>query len=301
MLSTYIRVAQLLELSAYGLLGYALGWGPGQTTLAALALFMLVRVFFVAGSFGLAWLYRSPRAAGHRIGPLAALAMMAREWAWLVRFNAFYVPWERVALRPDPAPGAKPGTPVVLVHGYFANRGYFKPLVERLEAEGLGPVFAPNLRSFHATLERFEAELSECLERIASGSGARVVVVAHSMGGLGIRAHLARHGSRHVARIVTVGSPHHGTALGAFGIGANAKQMRPGSGFIAALAAAEAGKGPGIPALSVYSAHDNMVAPQETSRLEWARNVAVRGRGHLELMFCDEVFALLRGEIQSAR
>jgi triacylglycerol esterase/lipase EstA (alpha/beta hydrolase family) len=298
MLSTFVRIAQLVEAGIYVLLGLALGWGVGGTALAAVALFLLARALFTAGSFALAWIYRTPRARQHRIGPGRTLAMLAREWQLVVAFNLVHVPWERFVLRPDPKPA--PGrTPIVLVHGYFANRGYWRALVHRLEAEGFWPVYVPNLRSWHATIERFESELSASLERIAGGCGRRAIVVAHSMGGLGIRAHLALHGTRHVQRVVTLGSPHHGTALGPFGLGANAKQMCRRSAFIAELEARE-GQGPGIPALSIYSTHDNMVAPQETSRLAWARNVAVPGRGHIELLHSDEVYALLRAELAAA-
>ena len=44
-----------------------------------------------------------------------------------------------------------------------------------------------------------------------------------------------------------------------------------------------------------------MVAPQEASRLPWARNVAVKGRGHLEVVHCDEVLELLRAELRAQR
>jgi pimeloyl-ACP methyl ester carboxylesterase len=188
----------------------------------------------------------------------------------------------------------------VLVHGYFANRGYFRPLVRRLEAAGVGPVFVPNLRSWHATIERFEAQLSAQLERIAAGCGRRVVVIAHSMGGLGIRAHLARHGDRYVERVITIASPHHGTALGAYGIGANARQMCPGSAFLADLERREAASPPAVPLLSIWSAHDNLVAPQESSRLPWARHEVLAGLGHLEIVHSPAVLAILRRELRGA-
>jgi triacylglycerol lipase len=76
--------------------------------------------------------------------------------------------------------------------------------------------------------------------------------------------------------------------------------MRIGSGFLRDLQARE-GTGPGIAALCIYSTHDNMVTPPETSRLPWARNRIVRGRGHLEMAHCEEVFALLREELGPPR
>jgi triacylglycerol lipase len=297
MLSTYIRTAQSLELALYAVLAWALGLGPAAAVLAVAIAFLGARAIFVATGFALAWLHRSPGAAEHRLPPPQAVALFAREYRWLLAFNLLYVPWDRFFVRRDPEPRAGEGTPIVLVHGYFANRGYFRPLVRRLEAEGLGPVFTPNLRSFHAPIERFESELSAHLQRVSAGCGKRAIVIAHSMGGLGVRAHLASHGNRYVERIVTIASPHHGTVLALHSTGAAPRQMRPGSEFLRDLAARE-GEGPRIRALSIYSMHDNLVAPPETSRLPWARNVALARLGHLETVHAQETFALVLAELR---
>ena len=297
MLSTYLRTAQFVELAIYSTAAYLLGLSWPQALLEVVVAFLGVRLLFVAAAFALAWLHRSPRAPEHRIGTASTLAMLAREYLSLLTFSVVHVPWERALLRADPPAQPGQGTPIVLVHGYFANRGYFRPMVRHLEQAGFGPVFVPNLRSYHATIERFEAELGACLERVAEATGKRCIVVAHSMGGLGIRAHLARHGTRHVERVVTIATPHHGTALARHAISPNARQMCPGSAFLRELERIEGAQGPGIPLLSIYSTHDNLVAPQATSRLPWARNVAVPGRGHIETVHAPEVVALVLAEL----
>ena len=297
MLSNFIRVAQLLELFIYALVAWASGLSLAQGAAMVGAAFLLTRLVFVASLFALASVHGGPRAPEHRIGAGATLAMVLREYRWFLLFNVLYTPWERFFMRADPPPARGAGPPVVLVHGYFANRGYFRPLAQRLEAAGLGPVHAPNLRSWHAPIEYFEAQLTAHLERVSAVAGRRVTVIAHSMGGLGIRAHLARHGTRHVERVVTIASPHRGTALARFAVGVNAAQMCPGSAFLAALESAEGAQGPGIPFVSIYSTHDNMVAPQETSRLPWARNVALPGMGHLETASSEAVIALVLREL----
>ena len=190
---------------------------------------------------------------------------------------------------------------MVLVHGYFANRGYFRALVSGLEAHGAGPVFAPNLRSWMAPIETAEEELHGHIERIVAGTGQpRVVLVGHSMGGLVARAYLARRGPGRVARLVTVASPHHGTALARWGIGPSGRQMRAGSAFLAALEAAEGARGAGVETVSIYSPHDNMVAPQATSRLAWARNVALPGLGHIAIAQSRELVAALLPVLEAA-
>jgi pimeloyl-ACP methyl ester carboxylesterase len=296
MLSRRVRIAQLLELCAYLALGTWLasrGWHWAAVALAALALAAGWRIGVLHLSFALSWLLRSPREVGDRIGAARALRMLARESGAFLMFNLLHCPWDALAIRRDPEPVPTDRTPVVLAHGYFANRGYFHELLRRLEAAGVGPIFTPNLRAFAASIERYEEELHAEIERVARGTGRRVVLIAHSMGGLAARLYLARRGTARVERLITIACPHHGTALAPFGTGENARQMRPGSPFLRELASREGARGPGIPAVSLYSPHDNMVFPQATSRLPWAENIAIPGQGHLCMIGAEGVAAAI--------
>jgi hypothetical protein len=100
--------------------------------------------------------------------------------------------------------------------------------------------------------------------------------------------------------VITIASPHQGTALAALGPGENARQMRRHSEFLRALAHAEGGQGPGVPFTSIYSTHDNLVAPQESSLLPWARNVAMHGIGHVDLLGCPKLAGLILAELGAA-
>lgn len=90
-----------------------------------------------------------------------------------------------------------------------------------------------------------------------------------------------------LARLITLGTPHHGTILANFGIGINAAQMRRARhGCSSAwLRALDAGETPALRALmtSIYSHQDNIVAPQTSSCLQGARLIAVGGVGHVAL------------------
>ena len=304
MLSRIALLEQVLELAFYAAIGAWLGTRHGFGT-PGIALFMAAgilatRLALVCASFTIAWLYRTPRAAGQRLGIAATAAMVLREWRAILELNLVLTPWERYVLRPDPrpAPGASPA--IVLVHGYLANRGCFRTLLRNLEAGGAGPIYTPSLRSWLAPIERLEAELSSAIEALAASTGGKVILVAHSMGGLGCRAYLARHGNAHVERVITIASPHQGTALAALGPGENARQMRRDSDFLRALARAEGALGPGVPFTSIYSTHDNLVAPQETSVLPWARNVAMHGIGHVDLLGSPELARLILAELGAA-
>jgi triacylglycerol esterase/lipase EstA (alpha/beta hydrolase family) len=200
-------------------------------------------------------------------------------------------------VRRDPA-GPAAHTPVLLVHGFFSNRGYFGALVRALDADADRAVYTGNFSATFATIERFAAELGERIEAVCAAAGQpRVILVCHSMGGLAAREYFRVHGTARVERLVTIASPHHGTALATFGLGANARQMMRGSAFLARLAAFEGENGPGVKTLSVYSRHDNLVAPQDTARLPWARNLAFTGVGHVGILSSPELRRLLVAEL----
>jgi triacylglycerol esterase/lipase EstA (alpha/beta hydrolase family) len=120
------------------------------------------------------------------------------------------------------------------------------------------------------------------------------------MGGLVARAWLARHGAARVARVVTIASPHNGTALAGLGLGENARQMRRGSAFLRSLAAAEGEAGPGCPFTSIYTVNDTLVAPQDTSRLPWATNVELAGWGHVGILNARETWDLVAAELRAS-
>lgn len=296
-------LARLVQLSlAFELFFYAslvawlhvtLGWPLAALVPVAIVAALGTRLALVSVTATLGWINRSPRAPEHRIGIAGVPRYLLGEYRALLADNLFYLPW-KFALRPDPAPAPARRDPVILVHGYFSNRGYFRYLARWIEAEGLGPVFAPNFPVVFNTIEDFAAKLHREIERISTGCGRdRVVLVCHSMGGLAAREYLRVHGSSRVARLVTIASPHHGTALAAVGIGANARQMCRGCDFLKALEDSEAGRAP-VDTLSIYSPHDNLVAPQDTSRLPWARNVALPGLGHVRIIDDPATFAVLR-------
>jgi triacylglycerol lipase len=116
-----------------------------------------------------------------------------------------------------------------------------------------------------------------------------VILVAHSMGGLVCRSYLAVHGPQRVARLVTLASPHAGSELARIGIGANAREMEPGSRWLADLAAEPLR----VPAVSLRTAHDNYVMPQDNQRLPGARDVELAGIGHLAVLYADRTGSAL--------
>ena len=299
MLANYARFSLVLEALAYAAIAHWVhwlyGWPYAPLAMAALAIAFLNRLLMVCITAAVARAASGPLDPGERVGWAAGAAMLLRE-AWAVACaQLFQFPFHAWALRRDPPAIATGRTPVVLVHGYCSNRGYFRHLVRSLEARGAAPCFT----SVFAPIERFAAELQGEIERICTATGAaQVALVCHSMGGLAARCYLSRHGAARVSKLVTIASPHEGTVLARFGGGENGRQMRRGSAFLAALREHEGKRGPGCATTSIYSPQDNLVAPPQSSVLPGARNVALRGFGHVEILRSPELARLVENELR---
>ena len=276
-------------------------WHAPAIAATAVALALGARFALVCFTSFIAWLNRGVRDPAHRIGPFGALRYLIAEYVSLVADNLVWLPFEALVVRPDPplAPAAR--APVIMVHGYMSNRGYFRALIAALERSGAGPVFAPNFTVFLSSIDLYAAELHAQVERIARGCGQdRVVLVCHSMGGLAARQYLREHGAGRVSKLVTIASPHQGTVLASMGLGLNARQMHRGGEFLRELAQAEAVAPPGVDALSIWSPHDNLVAPAGTSVLPWARSLALPGLGHVAIISSPRTFAAVLTELARA-
>jgi len=141
---------------------------------------------------------------------LAALVALAALGAWL---------WRRRRRRPRRRPrGATPPHPVVLVHGLFGFDEITIGSTRHAYFKGIGPVLAQEGRQVvqarlpaMGSIEVRARALADCVRAV---EGRRVIVLAHSMGGLDARYAIARLGlERKVAALITVGTPHRGTPV----------------------------------------------------------------------------------------
>jgi triacylglycerol esterase/lipase EstA (alpha/beta hydrolase family) len=194
---------------------------------------------------------------------------------------------------------AGPARPVLLIHGILCNGAVWRPLLERLRAHGYAPVRAVNLEPLLADLDTHTVSVVRELEALQRDSnGASVAVIAHSMGGLLARAALRTVGQAAISRIVTIGSPHHGTGVARLFRGRLAYQLRPDSPWLHGLNVGQ-GPTPAVPLTSIYSLHDNLIVPPRTAMLAGASLHELRGIGHLQLLSAggsiDRVLAALTG------
>ena len=221
---------------------------------------------------------------------------LARAWAaetltapqvfcWRQPFRANAVPDQL-----SQAPSAPVRRGVVLVHGFFCNRGLWTPWMLALEEAG-HPFIAVNLEPVFGSVDEYAEIIEAAVIRLRAATGMAPVLVGHSMGGLAIRAWLRANGSHsRVHHIITIGTPHSGTWLGRFGCSTNGRQMRKDSQWVRALATHELTAGT-APFTCWYSNCDNIVFPTSTAMLAGADNRLVQGVAHVRLAFHKPVIA----------
>ncbi|MEY4978850.1 MAG: hypothetical protein RLZZ352_1120 [Pseudomonadota bacterium] len=201
--------------------------------------------------------------------------------------------WQRW---PDTAPGIPSGTAptqavgaVVFIHGFVCNRGFWHPWMRALRQRGV-PYVSVNLEPVFGPIDDAVSLIEQAVRRAQALSPLPPQLVCHSMGGLAARAWLAADAAnaQRVQRVLTIGTPHHGTWLARFSHLPNGRQMRPYSPWLQALAATEARQRPqqaygGF--VCWYSNADNVVFPPSTATLPGADNRLVPGTAHVALAF----------------
>jgi pimeloyl-ACP methyl ester carboxylesterase len=198
--------------------------------------------------------------------------------------------------------GGEPGgVPIVFVHGYMQNRVGFVGLARSLAHRGLGPMFGFNYPWF-LPIEANARRLERFVARVCAETGAPAVdLVCHSMGGVVAMEMMrseAEQDAVRVRRCVTIASPHGGVAWKGPILGIGAAAMRRGS----KLLAEHAGTPIAVPCMSIYSTHDNIVHPKETSQLaaRGGRDVEVEGVAHLAILFSPVVAEHVGGFLAGA-
>lgn len=177
---------------------------------------------------------------------------------------------------------AVPG-PVLVVPGYGGDAGSLTPLVEELRAQGREVVvFAPGGGGTGDLREQAKA-LAELADNTLRRTGALSVdVVGYSAGGVVARLFVRDEGGADVVRrVLTLGSPQHGTDVAALaaavagGCPVACEQLAPDSDLLRQLNAGD--ETPDGPLwITVRTTGDQVVTPTDTAALEGAVNVEVQ-------------------------
>ncbi len=228
--------------------------------------------------------------------PRPTFTQLLRAW-WRESLTAHNVfGWQqpfRSRVHKDTLDAAAPGRhAVVLVHGFFCNRGVWNRWVPALRSAGV-PHIALSMEPPFVGIDSNVATVDDAIVRATRATGLPPLVVCHSMGGLAMRAWWRVHAASAAARVhgvITIGSPHHGTFTAQLASGDNARQMRRDSAWSRDLAAGEA-DGRLRHFTCFYSHCDNIAMPASTGALPGADNRHIDGMPHIALVYAPEVWA----------
>ncbi len=177
---------------------------------------------------------------------------------------------------------SRPG-PVLVVPGYGGGTDELDPLVAELRGTGRETVvFEPTdggTGDLRVQARRLGELVDRTLDRTDSDS---VDIVGYSAGGVVARLYVRDEGGASVVRrVLTVGSPHHGSDLASLaaeaagGCPTACKQLATGSDLLRRLAAGdETPDGPRW--ITVRTADDRIVTPSDSAVLDGALNIEVQ-------------------------
>lgn len=203
---------------------------------------------------------------------------------------------------PSPKATVVPGTtsddgqddlPVLLVHGYGANRSNWHFVDRRLRAAGFGPIHAVNYNPLTSDLPSLAAWLVDEVASLRERLGCDTVhVVGHSLGGVVARYAIQVLGAAGVATCVTLASPHGGVAIARGvrplpgGLGAVARQLRPDSPEMVLLRSSAR---PLATRFVAFAAGSDLIVPASRAVIREPElhptNLVVAHHGHFSLLF----------------
>jgi triacylglycerol lipase len=188
----------------------------------------------------------------------------------------------RPATTAEPVEQSRPG-PVLLVPGYGGGTGSLQSLAAELSARGRDATVVELPGNGTGDLEASADALGTAVTAVLARTGEETVdVVGYSAGGLVARIWVADGNAERVRRVVTLGSPHHGTSLADLAgslapdqCPEGCRQMATGSDLLARLNAGdETPEGPTW--VSIWTTQDGTVTPPDSARLEGALNLPVQ-------------------------
>jgi len=181
---------------------------------------------------------------------------------------------------------------MLLVHGIFDSSSVMKPLRCALESQGFrthSPDLVPCDGS--ASISTLAHQLDSFIQTYLADE--RFCIVAFSMGGLIARYYLqCLNGMVRTQTLITLGTPHNGSALAFFRIGDGFRDLRQGSELIRTLRQTEDTLRPLNP-LSIYTPFDLMIVPYTSSIWRIAKNVSVPLPIHCGLLSSPKVHRLI--------
>ena len=256
----------------------------------AVALMLLLHLTIIVGEFALSRFSASKAPPTQTISTLGWLRAIGGEFT--SSWTSFAIRIPLFGNQPLASAPAATRTPIVFIHGYFCNRAVWRPLAAHLARAGhaIGSV---NLEPAFGSIDDYPALIDQQIRALqANHASHKVILICHSMGGLAARAYLRRYGNEAIDRVITLGTPHQGTALALHGHGKNVREMRRDSAWRRELEGSES-RATGALFTTILSHHDNMVSPQAGQTIPGAQTIEFAGLGHVRLLLDRKVWSAI--------
>jgi pimeloyl-ACP methyl ester carboxylesterase len=186
---------------------------------------------------------------------------------------------------------------VVLVHGFLATAGIFRPLRARLEREA-GARVATFSHAPGVGVKRIASQLAALVDRIPQGT--RIHLVGHSLGGIVARWYVQEMGgAERVVQTISLATPFGGARIAEKLRVFVGNDLYAASDVLTRLREGAAGSAK-VPHFAIAAAADTMVTP-ERAAFSLGELVVLEGRGHNQLLFDREAMALVVGRVLGAR
>jgi len=216
-------------------------------------------------------------------------------------FHGITQPLRYVFDRISPANSRDIRPPILFVHGWSSGSHAFMLISRYLKQKSFKNLYTMSHRPIMADIELLAQKVADRINQVLEETQAeKVNIIAHSMGGL-----LTRYAIKNfymedkVNMLIALGGPHLGSRVAALmPYGKNTLQMLYESDFMTSLA--DGGLTPGkVKYVSIYSAFDNFVIPQESGNLgDGAINHKLSFHGHLRLLYSHKVNRLIREALE---
>jgi pimeloyl-ACP methyl ester carboxylesterase len=200
------------------------------------------------------------------------------------------------------ADGSPVKTPVLLVHGYGANKSNWLFLDRQLRHTGFERIHALNYNPLRETVPEIAGRCTLRARELMEHFGTdRVHLIGHSCGGVVVRYAVQLSGLEGVDTCVTIAAPHQGSPLAKLAPCATARSLAPDSALLRRLH----GSARHLPTrfVAYYSNVDVLVPGRRAMILEpalAATNVLVRDEGHLSIMLSRRMASSVAGQLAAA-
>ena len=295
--SRHIVLGVAIELTAVSLvLSWQFGFGVWMSLMLSILLMLAMRCLLPVLSFLFAWWLRPEGGQRVTLSMRQFSVMVVREIGASMKLFLYCHPFEAYLNAHDAAPPAAQQweNPVLFVHGFYTNAGFWLQYKRYFRDHGIDALYTINLDPPFCDIDRYADQLAQRIMEVCAHAGReRVVLVAHSMGGLVCRACLARYGDQHVQQLITIGTPHHGTVFAHLLPGPNMRQMRPGNAWLEHLN----NRQKALSISNLFSLHDNIVVPPESARVFGAKELIFNGTGHMSMAFSTGMQHAIVGDL----